>query len=107
MMSWRRLDAARDQYAPRRCSVVTAVAAARWYGFVAVNPASKHDRRSCFRHHGEHRLPVPPPRFFQERLHGVDEGAVFARGQFNDLAAGRLDRLARMLVLLDRQPALI
>src|SRR3569832_2799940 len=107
MMSWRRLNTVRDHYTPRRCGVVTAPATAQWYGFAAVNPAAGRCGRSAFRHHPEHRLGISPAGLLEKRLHGIDEGIVLAPGQFDDLAASRLDRLARMLVLLHRQAALI
>ena len=38
-----------------------------------------------------------------ERLHGLDKSGVLLGRQFDDLAAGLFDHLARLLVLLDRE----
>src|ERR1700687_193551 len=59
-----------------------------------------------FRHHPEHIRAIHLTSVGEQWLNRGDEGVVFLRIQLDDLAAGILDRLARLLVLLDRELAL-
>src|SRR5581483_2236049 len=59
------------------------------------------------RHQLEHFVAIKPARVGEQRLHGGDKGVMLGASEFDDLAAGRLDDLARLLVLLNRQAPLV